>query len=153
MINIKSAADLAKPAINRIIIAITNCYQTAGGQGPLFNYRDICPRAGYTDALQTAHVTKILSRNQPTDALRRCLREVQCTSHRTGRCATPNKLMYSSMTVSQIDRFLDKLKCSHWSRSLMYRTYSPLSQPLTTIERMPYYCPFSYLDFGIDSSA
>ncbi len=76
MINIKGAAGLAKRAINRIVIVITNCYQTAGGQGPLFIYRNICPRAGYTDALQTAHVTKIISRKQPTDALRRCVRGV-----------------------------------------------------------------------------
>ncbi len=62
MINIKSAVGLAKRAINRIVIAITNCYQTACGQGPLFIYRNICPWAGYTDALQTAHVTKIVSR-------------------------------------------------------------------------------------------
>ncbi len=68
MINIKGAAGLAKRAINRIVIVITNCYRTAGGQGPLFIYRDICPWAGYTDALQTAHVTKIVSCKQPTDA-------------------------------------------------------------------------------------
>ena len=41
MINIKDAAGLAKRAINRIVIAISNCYQTAGGQGPLFIYKDI----------------------------------------------------------------------------------------------------------------
>ena len=85
MINIKGAAGLAKRAINRIVIAITNCYRTAGGQGLLFIYREICPRAGYTDALQTAHVTKIVSRKQPTDPLQRCLRGVQCTAPRTGR--------------------------------------------------------------------
>ena len=57
MINIKGAAGLAKRAINRIVIAITNCYRTADGHGPLFIYRDICPWAGYTDVMQTAHVT------------------------------------------------------------------------------------------------
>ena len=65
MINIKGAAGLAKRAINRIVIAVTNCYRTAGEQGPLFIYRDICPRAGYIDALQTAHATKIVSVNSP----------------------------------------------------------------------------------------
>ena len=136
MINIKGAAGLAKRAINRIVIVITNCYRTAGGQGPLFIYRDICPWAGYTDALQTAHVTKIVSCKQPTDALRRCLRGVRCTAPRTGRCATLDELMYSSLAASQIDRFLDKLKCSPWLHSLMYRTNIPLSQPLTQGVRM-----------------
>ncbi len=75
MINIKGVSGLAKRAINRIVIAITNCYRTVSGQGPLFIYRDIRPRSGYTDALQTAHVTKIVSRKQPTDALRRCFGE------------------------------------------------------------------------------
>ncbi len=131
MINIKDAAGLAKRAINRMVIAITNCHRTAGGQGPLFIYRDICPRAGYTDALQTAHVTKIVSHKQPTDALQRCLRGVRCTAPRTGRCATPDELIYSSLAASQIDRFLDKLKCSPCFRSLMYRTNSSLSQALT----------------------
>ncbi len=70
MINIKGAAGLTKRVINRIVIAITNCYRTAGGQGPLFIYRDICPWAGYTDAVQTAHVTNIVSCKQPTEALR-----------------------------------------------------------------------------------
>ncbi len=67
MINIKGAAGLAKRAINRIVLAITNCYGTAGGQGLLFIYRDIFPWAGYPDVLQTAHVTKIVSGKQPTD--------------------------------------------------------------------------------------
>ncbi len=31
MINIKGAAGRAKRAINRIVIAITNCYRTVGG--------------------------------------------------------------------------------------------------------------------------
>ncbi len=39
MINIKGAADLAKRATNCIVIAITNYYQTVGGQGPLFIYK------------------------------------------------------------------------------------------------------------------
>ena len=71
MINIKDAADLAKHATNCIVIAITNYYQTAGGQGPLFIYKDIYFKARYTDVLQTAHVTKIISCKKPTDALRR----------------------------------------------------------------------------------
>ena len=32
MINIKSPTGLAKRAINSIVIAITNCYRTTGGQ-------------------------------------------------------------------------------------------------------------------------
>ncbi len=126
MINIRDAAGLAKRAINRIVIAISNCYRTADGQGPLFIYRDICPWAGYTDALQTAYVVKIVSRKQPIDALRRCLWGVRSTAPRTGRYAALDELMYSSLAASQIDRFLDKLKCSPWLRSLMYRTNSPV---------------------------
>ena len=41
MINIKDAVDMAKRAINRIVIAISNCYQTVDKQGPLFIYKDI----------------------------------------------------------------------------------------------------------------
>ncbi len=70
MINIKNAAGLAKRAINCIVIEITNCYQTAGGQDPLFLYKDIYSGAEYTDALQKAHVTKIVSRKLPTNVLR-----------------------------------------------------------------------------------
>ncbi len=62
MINIKSASGLAKRAMNRIVIAITNCYRTTGRQGFLFIYKDICPRPRYTDALQAAHVTLTVSR-------------------------------------------------------------------------------------------
>ena len=43
MINIKGAAGLAKRAINRIVIVITNCYQTVGGQGFLLSYTDVYP--------------------------------------------------------------------------------------------------------------
>ena len=96
MINVKGAAGLAKRVINRIVIAITNCYRTAGGQGPLFIYRDICPWARYTDALQTAQVTKIVSHKQPTDTLRRCRQGVRCTAPRKGRSTAPDELMYKS---------------------------------------------------------
>ncbi len=46
------------------------------------------------------------------DALRRCLQEVRCKAPRTGRCSDPDKLMYNSLTASQICSFLFKLKCS-----------------------------------------
>ena len=72
MINIKGVSGLAKRVINHIVILITHCYRTASGQDLLFIYREICSRAGYTDALQTANVTKIVFRKQPTDLLRRC---------------------------------------------------------------------------------
>lgn len=38
MINIESAVGLTKRAINCKVIAITNCYQTAIGQGLLLKY-------------------------------------------------------------------------------------------------------------------
>lgn len=41
MVNIKDASGVAKPAINFIFNAITNYYQAASGQMPLFNYRNI----------------------------------------------------------------------------------------------------------------
>ena len=61
MINIKAPANLVKRAINCIVIAITNCYRTADKPGSLFIYKDICSLVGYTDALQAAYVTKIVS--------------------------------------------------------------------------------------------
>ena len=73
MINIKDSAGLAKRAINRIVIALINYYQNPGGQGPLFIYKDIYHLAGYSNALQTAYVTKIVTRKELTDALQRCL--------------------------------------------------------------------------------
>ncbi len=84
MINIKGTASLAKRVINRIVTTIINCYQTAVGQGPLFIYLDIFLRARYTDALQTAYVIKIVSCQQPTNVLQRCLWEVRCIAHQTG---------------------------------------------------------------------
>ncbi len=43
MINIKGAAGPANGAINHIVIVITNCYRTVGGQGFLFSYTDVYP--------------------------------------------------------------------------------------------------------------
>lgn len=40
MINIKGAAGLAKHAINRRVIVITNCYQTAVGNVSYLSVRD-----------------------------------------------------------------------------------------------------------------
>ncbi len=128
MINIKDAAGLAKRAINCIVIAITNCYRTGGGKSLLFIYREIGLWTWYIGTLQTAYVTKIVSRKQPTDPLRKCLQGVRCTTPQTGRCVTFDELIFILLETSQIDRFLDKLKCSPWLLSLMYRTNSPLSQ-------------------------
>ncbi len=93
LINIKGAAGLAKHAINRIVIAITNCYQTAGGQGPLFIHKNIYSYSGYKNALQTVNVTKIVSCKQPTDALRRCLLEMPSQSPMH---SLSSRLMFSS---------------------------------------------------------
>ena len=41
MINIKGPAGLSKRARNRIVIAITNCCRTVGGQGLLLSYTDV----------------------------------------------------------------------------------------------------------------
>ncbi len=43
MINMKGAAGLAKIAINRTVIAITNCYRTVGGQALILSYTDVHP--------------------------------------------------------------------------------------------------------------
>ncbi len=65
MINIKGAAGLAKRAINRILIAITNCYRTVGGQGLLLSYTDVHPSGDGeafptvgTNALRPTYVNK-----------------------------------------------------------------------------------------------
>ena len=42
MISIKGATGFAKHAINRLVILMNNCYQTADTQGSLFIYRNIC---------------------------------------------------------------------------------------------------------------
>ena len=133
MINIKGASGLAKLAINRIDITMTNCYQTADGQGPLLIYGDICPRAKYTDALQTAFFTKIVSGKELTDALKRCFWGVRFTTPEKRWCATLDKLMCSFLTARQIDRFLNKLNSSPWFRSLIYYINISLSQPFRII--------------------
>ncbi len=61
MINIKGAAGLAKRAINRIVIARTNCYRTVGGQGLLLSYTDVHP-LGDGEAFPTVG-TKCLATN------------------------------------------------------------------------------------------
>ncbi len=110
MINIKGAARLAKHVINCIVIAKTTRYWTAVEQRSLFIYRKICPRTGYIDSLQTANVTNIVSGKQPKDSLQRYFWGVQFAASETGRCATLDGLMYSSLVASQIDTMLDKLK-------------------------------------------
>ena len=130
MINIKDAASLAKRVINRIVISITNCYQTAGGQGLLFIHRSICHQAVYKYALQTANFTKIISCKHTKDDRQRCVREFRCKTPRKRQFATPEKLMYSSWAASQIDKLIVKLKYRVWLRSPVYHTNSFLSQPL-----------------------
>ena len=67
MINIKDAAGLAKRAINRVVIAITNCYRFRDGQGLLFMYRDFYPKAQrlVTPCVMEAIVSNIGLQYQP----------------------------------------------------------------------------------------
>ncbi len=57
MIDIKGTLGLAKRAINRKVIAMTNCYQTAVGKVSYFNYnryQDTLPVSWYlTNSLDT----------------------------------------------------------------------------------------------------
>ena len=68
MIDIKGAAGLARRAISRIVIAITNCCRFKGGQGLLFMYRDIYPQAKrlVTPCVLEAIVSNSVLQYQPT---------------------------------------------------------------------------------------
>ena len=59
MMNIGGAAGLAKRAIRSEVIAITNCYRTAGGQGLLFSYNR------YYDAFPATVFVPVIFVEQP----------------------------------------------------------------------------------------
>ncbi len=160
MINIKSTTWLAKRISNCIVIAITNCNQTASEQSFLFIQRRIGSCGKYPEAVQTHSITVwyfVKNTNKPCRIL---LDNTIYIAPWKTHCAFPDKVINvptsGCITLSKTisanafspDRLLYTLpKCREWVNSLRCCTSHFLSHDSTIISLLkPNPLKFTWLE-------